>query len=1142
MENKTLEKKLRIFEQAFSADTGGYYSINLTRNVIEGKMYQIINNQKYCINDAMGLPENARFTEVTEMWEKALPAEERKGYLRFMNMDQLMEHYQKGEKHLSHTYWAKAVTGKEVYVKQSIIMYEEEETGDILAISYFIDLTEQKIGSMELGTERRFLDVIFRDYTTVHYADLNEDFYEPLKIDANANASKISQIQIRQKVNYTDSVRHYCEKYVSDEYKKRFAASLDRKYLIKELSQADRFVFRYQSTPNMAGHRYFEVQIIRINQEKFDGKVIVAFHHIDDIVTKEQTYQLELEKTAYQDALTGIGNRSAFTKEMQTYGENPEAACIVADVNNLKLCNDRYGHKAGDKFIADAADCICRGFEKLGKCYRIGGDEFCVLIRKGREKTIRVAIEKVKCLIEEKNAERAMPLSIACGYAIRDNEEETMEQLFNRSDEMMYNVKYRMKQQFPVYCEERIKNYLNVLNILAKSTDDYLYMWSIDRNEFWYFGGVEKEYALQDKGKPMCSAEEVESVVYQADLKMLHEDLGLIVEGKKMVHDMNYRWVNRQGDVVWINCRGKVINDDKGKPFVMIGRVSDTALRYLYHPLTKLFNKNKMLLDLKKDFMERNRGYFMFAGIDNPGSINLRHGRNYGDEAIKKCARIFEDYVTLNNVWHVENNCFAMYLDVDSREEVQKIYEKLNKKLMGFCTISAGIVPNRKQMFGDENNLYDCAEITYEKAKSNGMHMITYFSQEDLEQRIKEQQFLEEMQESVEHGCRGFYLCYQPQIKTGNYNLYGAEALLRYHSEIQGEVYPNEFIPLLEKSKLINQVGMWVLETALQQCRHWRKQMPEFRISVNFSAVQLRERKVAQDVLDILAKTGLPGNALTIEITESVQLQEFQYYSEIFNCWREAGIELSIDDFGTGYASMSYLKQLNVNEIKIDRLFVKGVEEATYNYRLISNMIEFAKSNAIRICCEGVEDVKELTVLEGLAPNLIQGYLFSKPCRQEEFERSFIDYNTEDYREHEAFVQKIYHYKDKMHVIYFNTKNILRETALGLWIIRINEEEGYYEMHVDETMEHIMSVDRKYTPQECYDYWFSRIKDGYQEYVVKNVNRMIEADKVIQLSYPWKHPAFGEVTVRCCGKRVEDSDGMITLEGYHRITSNIEQN
>ena len=305
MENKTLEKKLRIFEQAFSADTGGCYSINLTRNVIEGKMYQIIDNQKYCINDAMGLPENARFTEVTEMWEKALPAEEREGYLRFMNMDQLMEHYRKGEKHLSHTYWAKAVTGKAVYVKQSIIMYEEEETGDILAISYFIDLTEQKVGSMEL------------------------------------------------------------------------------------------------------------------------------------------------EKTAYQDALTGIGNRSAFTKEMQTYGENPEAACIVADVNNLKLCNDRYGHKAGDKFIADAADCICRGFEKLGKCYRIGGDEFCIISDVDDPEQIQAAYDKLVYRVEEYNTGTSViEIGIAVGYARYDaNIDKNLEDTRIRADQFMYLNKEMIKNK-----------------------------------------------------------------------------------------------------------------------------------------------------------------------------------------------------------------------------------------------------------------------------------------------------------------------------------------------------------------------------------------------------------------------------------------------------------------------------------------------------------------------------------------------------------------------------------------------------------------------------------------------------------------------------------------------------------------------
>lgn len=151
-----------------------------------------------------------------------------------------------------------------------------------------------------------------------------------------------------------------------------------------------------------------------------------------------------------------------------------------------------------------------------------------------------------------------------------------------------------------------------------------------------------------------------------------------------------------------------------------------------------------------------------------------------------------------------------------------------------------------------------------------------------------------------------------------------------------------------------------------------------------------------------------------------------------------------------------------------------------------------------------------------------------------------IDSRTDAYKANEAFVQKIYRYKDKMHVIYFNTKDILRETDLGLWIIRINEAEQYHEMHVDETMEEILSVDRKYTPQECYEYWQSRIEEKDRAYVEENVQHMIEHDTVVQLEYAWKHPTLGKVKVRCTGKRVKDSDGMITLEGYHRMLDQVE--
>ena len=992
-----------------------------------------------------------------------------------------------------------------------------------------------------MNIENQFFEVLCRDYTTVNYVDLVNDVVQPLKIDTAANVSSMSNMQTNIKTNYTEVITGYCDRYVAESFKKEFINILGRENLLKALADGGRVVYRYESIPNKAGQHYFEAQVVCVNEDNFDGEVILAFHHIDDIVSIEQKYRWELEKIAYIDSLTGLENRAAFTKELMSYDENESAACVVADVNNLKLCNDRYGHLEGDKIISDAAECMFNAFKKLGKCYRIGGDEFCVLIAKAEQTQILAAMGDMEALIAEKNTHRVMPLSIACGYAVRESKDESMEHLFNRSDEMMYDVKYRMKKEFPVYSQERIKNYLNVLSILSKSTDSYLYLWDITRDENWFFGDLDRNFAIREKGKPMNKISDMEAIIHPADKKLLHDDLQLIAEGKKQVHNMDYRWMNRNGEPVWISCRGTVINDDKGKPFVMIGMVSDKRMKYLYHPLTRLFNKNKLLLDLREQFLQKDRGYFMFVGISNLANINLRFGRNYGDEVIKHCGEVMESFVHSQNIWQGENNCFALYLDVDTQDEVTKAFDELQKELSDICTISAGVVPDSRDMFKDENDLCICAEMTYEKAKSGGAGVIKFFSQQDLENRIKTMQFLEEMQGSVDNDCKGFYLCYQPQVKTGNYQVFGAEALLRYHSETRGEVYPDEFIPLLEQSKLINDVGMWVLETALNQCRKWREQINDFRISVNFSAIQLREKDVADKVLKLLKKTDMPGSALTIEITESVQLQKNDNFSDILARLRGAGIEISIDDFGTGYASMGYLKNMNVNEIKIDRMFVKGIEEATYNYRLISNMIEFAKNNSIRICCEGVESMQELTVLEGLSPNLIQGYLFAKPCKKEDFEHAFIDSDTDEYRQHMEYVQKLYKYKDRMQVIYFNTKDILRKTDLGLWIIRINEEEQYYEMHADETMERVIAVDRKYTPQECYRYWYDRIKEGYSDYVEENVKRMMESDKVVQLQYPWIHPELGEVVVRCSGKRVEDSDGFITLEGYHRIISNIEE-
>lgn len=862
---------------------------------------------------------------------------------------------------------------------------------------------------------------------------------------------------------------------------------------------------------------------------------------MEDLLKNNSELNLVLERLAYKDALTELGNRAAFSRQMAEYKLTPDVACVVFDVNNLKLCNDRYGHAEGDMMIKDAADCIRESFHSIGDCYRIGGDEYTVLLDGTEERIIKKAIENMKLLVSQKNEKRKMPLSIAVGYAVREDENENIEHLFNRADEKMYDMKYTMKAQFPVFYEERIKNYLNVLDILNKSTDDYLFLWNIKmKDEIYFLGDARKRYGIGGDVLTGITTQELASIVYKDDLQIIMDDLQELADGTKKIHNLSYRWVTCEGEVVWINCRGRVIDDDKGKPFVMIGRVSETQMNLLINPLTGLFNKTKLMRDLEEEFNCDAKGFFTLIDIDNLGDINIKFGRKFGDEIIKEFSRILTDVASGARAYHLEHDCFALILDVVSEEEVKEVFVKIQEKISEKYTISMGVVPNQPQMFVDASNLYDCARKTLEKSKKDGKNTISFFSKEEIEQRIADIELFEELRESVNNNFEGFYLCYQPQVKSGSYGLYSAEALLRYVSKKRGKVFPNDFIYILEKTHLINKVGLWVLENALIKCKEWRKTLKDMRISVNFSIVQFEETNIVEKVLGILEKTDMPGSALTIEITESIQLQELNIVNDSFRRLREAGIEISIDDFGTGYSNMGYLKKLAVDEIKIDRLFVSRIDEGTYNYKLIYNIIEFARNNSIRICCEGVEDMHELAVLEGLSPNVFQGYLFDKPCQSDEFEKIYIESDDDKYTKRLEFIGKLYEYKEKSHIIHFDPKDILRVTDVGLWIIRFNEEKNYYEMHIDETMERIMGTDRRYTPQECYNFWYSRIKDGYYDYVNKNVKAMTSIDKVLQLEYPWIHPTLGEVMVCCSGRRVEDCDGMIVLEGYYRIVSNIE--
>ena len=678
---------------------------------------------------------------------------------------------------------------------------------------------------------------------------------------------------------------------------------------------------------------------------------------------------------------------------------------------------------------------------------------------------------------------------------------------------------------------------LKLIETINRSTDDYLFIWDIERDSRWFFGDIDKYYDIRKNGSETNSTPDMLKIIHPADRESVLKSLSQIAKGEKDVHNMDYRWISREGKTVWINCHGTVIRDDQGKPYLLIGRVSEENLRHLYNPLTSLWNKNKLRLDLKQKLCEGNR-FLMFLDIDGLSAINLSHGREYGDGLLKEVAEICENMELVNHAYHIDHNYFALILDTSSEKEVQGVFEKIKEKMLDKCTFTAGAVPIEKTLFYDETQLLDSINMTMKKAKEISNNRIEFFSASDLSEKIASRALLEELNQSVENDCEGFEVLYQPQVKAGEYKLYGVEALLRYHSPSRGQVFPDEFIPVLEQSGLIKTVGMWVLKKALEQCKQWRETLCDLRVSVNFSALQFEDINLAEKVIGEIKKSGLSGDALTIEITESMELHNSKKLVETIKQLKEYGVNFAIDDFGTGYSNLGYLKQLHIDEIKIDRVFISGIEKDTYNHKLISNVIEFAKGNAIRTCCEGVEKAEELVTLELLLPDIIQGYLFDKPSKASGIERAYIDSSAPEYQNRMDFVVKLREFKEKLGIIHFDPKDILRENEVGLWMMCIHSNKNT-ELHIDDTMEKIMAIGKEYTPKECYEYWHGRIHPDYASYVMESMDAMIRGDKAVQVEFPWLHPKLGDVMVRFSGRRTKNSGETIVLEGYYRIITDV---
>ncbi len=276
------------------------------------------------------------------------------------------------------------------------------------------------------------------------------------------------------------------------------------------------------------------------------------------------------------------------------------------------------------------------------------------------------------------------------------------------------------------------------------------------------------------------------------------------------------------------------------------------------------------------------------------------------------------------------------------------------------------------------DDLLGAADSALERAKEEGGSCVQFFTP-DLDQRARNQLALEgNLRQAIER--QELYLVYQPQFGMQCGHVRGVEALLRWRHPLLGDISPAEFIPIAEKSGMINNIGAWVLKTACQQLRDWDEQnFSRLRMAVNISVRQFHSRNFLAETMHIIAQSGIAPGRIELELTESVLMDDMLYARQILQELKTFGVRISIDDFGTGYSSLTYLANLPIDTLKIDQGFMRELAQLPKMAAIIHAIGNLAQGLDLHVIAEGVETYAQLEFLRQIHCHEVQGYLLSRP-------------------------------------------------------------------------------------------------------------------------------------------------------------------
>lgn len=465
----------------------------------------------------------------------------------------------------------------------------------------------------------------------------------------------------------------------------------------------------------------------------------------------------------------------------------------------------------------------------------------------------------------------------------------------------------------------------------------------------------------------------------------------------------------------WFKCNVTVSYASDGSPLEKIIHIVDITknkinaeeLEYLafYDSLTGVYNRNYFVKKLR-DLCDKAQNdevsvEVLFVDIDDFKKINDSLGLVYGDELVQEFGQFLKEFNTEDIVvgkFGSDVFVIAIYNPCGSRS-ADVIYRKINERLRHpfvltdrsevKFTVTCGVAeyPDAGKTALE---VMKNAEIVLYKAKENSNSKIQYFDPEILNKFLKNVSIEKKMKEAVEN--EDFVLYYQPLYESVSGKIRGAEVLLRWPDNDGGFVSnPDEFIPIAEKNGVIIPVGEWILKEAFRTLNEWRtKYHLPIILCINISAIQLQKDNFVEQLQQLVQMYGINPEQLELEITETVLINNFDDIVDKIKTIRGIGMRVSLDDFGTGFSSLSYLNNLPIDTIKIDKSFIDSAVVNDSCGIITESIIKMAQRLGYDTVAEGVETKDQFNYLRKNNCDIIQGFLVGKPVPKNEFEKILI--------------------------------------------------------------------------------------------------------------------------------------------------------